>query len=303
MDPLDELLLGEGEQPAVGGPLITAIQQLAALPSVYLVCACRSHLYPQLKANALGSLLLEHRLDLPLLTEERLYQAIVKPAEIAGVFLESALVERLVANTAGEPGGLPILQAILVILWDKLERRYLSLHAFETIVLPSGAYTGDQRTAIQRTLALLADNKLAQLPSAELAVARTILVRLVQFGNGHAPLRRQQPAAALRTAGYAPPQFERVLNSLSADRLITLSGAIDQPALADLAHQGMIQGWPKLAGWIAADQENEGYRRDLEARRGAVGRQGAQAERPAGSRRCWPGRALVGRQSGQRHGR
>jgi hypothetical protein len=52
-----------------------------------------------------------------------LRDAIVMPAQTAGVALEDALVERLVADTAAEPGALPLLQATLVELWDVLARR------------------------------------------------------------------------------------------------------------------------------------------------------------------------------------
>ena len=48
--------------------------------------------------------------------------------------MESALVERLVADAASEPGILPFVQETLVLLWERLERRFLPLAAYEALV-------------------------------------------------------------------------------------------------------------------------------------------------------------------------
>ena len=59
--------------------------------------------------------------------QKGLRQAIVRPAEAVEVYIESALVERLLGDAKGEPGVLPLIQETLVLLWEKLERRFLPL--------------------------------------------------------------------------------------------------------------------------------------------------------------------------------
>ena len=64
----------------------------------------------------------------------------MRPAEDVGVYVEAALVERLVADAAGEPGVLPFVQETLTLLWEHLERRFLPLRAYEAMVMSSRSY-------------------------------------------------------------------------------------------------------------------------------------------------------------------
>src|SRR5205807_662973 len=75
-----------------------------------------------------------------------LREAIYRPAETVGVYVESALVERLASDAveARSLGILPLVQEVLVQLWEKLERRVLPLHAYAEFVLPRNAYAHHQ---------------------------------------------------------------------------------------------------------------------------------------------------------------
>ena len=196
-----------------------------------------------------------------------LRRAIVRPAEDVGVYVEAALVERLLADAAGEPGVLPFVQETLALLWEHLERRFLPLRAYEALVLPSKAYQGAPRTGLQVAMARRADAALAALPDVQQVIARRIFLRLVQFGEGRADTRRQQAVEALRSDGEDPTEFDRVLAHLAATRLLTLGGdQADGNRKADIAHEALIKGWPTLAGWVADRREAELARRRLEAK-------------------------------------
>src|SRR5207249_1183522 len=104
-------------------------------------------------------------------------QAIVRPAAAVGVYLESGLVERLLADAADEPGSLPLLQETLVLLWDHMAGRALTLPAYAE--LGSGG-----RSGLAVALAHKADATLAALTPAQQVVARRIFLRLIQFGEG-----------------------------------------------------------------------------------------------------------------------
>ena len=71
---------------------------------------------------------------------EALREAIVAPARQAGLYLERALIERLIGDAATEPGALPLLQEALVLLWDHCSHRLLRLESYET--LGSGGRSG-----------------------------------------------------------------------------------------------------------------------------------------------------------------
>ena len=70
-----------------------------------------SPLWPERPAQIL-------RIELTPLRGKALRDAIATPAERVGATVEPALIERLVADAASEPGILPLLQETLVQLWD-----------------------------------------------------------------------------------------------------------------------------------------------------------------------------------------
>ena len=56
---------------------------------------------------------------------DELARAIEEPAARAGLEAERALVEALVSDVAGEPGGLPLLSTTLLELWRARDGRVL----------------------------------------------------------------------------------------------------------------------------------------------------------------------------------
>ncbi len=164
---------------------------LAATPGCYVLLTVRADFYPDLMASLLWPEIQAHRAEVLPLGEAGLRQAIVRPAEDAGVFVETALVERLVADAAGEPGILPFVQETLVLLWEKVERCYLPLAAYEAL------------TGLQVAMADRAETALGSLGEEEQGIARRIFLRLIQFGEGRADTRRQQPVSALPRPGMS----------------------------------------------------------------------------------------------------
>lgn len=243
-----------------------AIQRFVALRDCYLVMTVRADFFGDLLSSALWPLLQAHRLEIAPLSADGLRAAIVKPAEDKGVFIESALVERLVAGSVGQPGLLPFVQEVLVRLWDKLERRYLPLSAYEALVLPLAGYSGKGRSGIQAAMAQLADEMIDRLPEDQQRIARRIFLRLVQFGEGRDNTRRQQPVSALRAAGDDPARFDATLNYLVENRLLVLSGDAAGEPRVDLAHEAMLTGWPRLEGWADEGRAAEATRRRYEER-------------------------------------
>ena len=234
--------------------------RLAGTPNCYVVLTVRADFYPDLMAAPLWREIQAHRFEVLPLDEEGLRQAIVRPAEDVGAFVEAGLVERLLADAAGEPGVLPLLQETLVLLWERLERRFLPLSAYEAL--------GDAaRTGLQVAMAHRADAALAELTPEQQAIARRVFLRLVQFGEGRADTRRQQPVTALHIAGDEPRLFEQTLHHLTDSRLLTLSGEERADGRrVDIAHEALIGGWPTLQGWLTERREAELTRRRLEAK-------------------------------------
>lgn len=260
------------------GPFQEAVQRLATVPGCLVVLTVRADFYPELMMAPLWLAIRGHRLEVLPLDERGLREAILRPARDVGVRIEQTLVERLVADAVGEPGVLPLVQETLVCLWEERQRRFLPFRAYEALATHRSAVGANEemdRTGLQVAMARRADDAFESLNenqdenvTADLQpTARRIFLRLVQFGEGRADTRRQQPIAALSAAGDLPRDVEETVNHFADRRLLTLTGtAGDLSRRVDIAHEALITGWPKLRRWVVERREAELTRRRLEAK-------------------------------------
>jgi WD40 repeat protein len=233
--------------------------RLAENERCWVVLTVRADFYADLMGSPLWTEIRSHRVEVAPLGDDGLRAAIVGPAEAAGVHVDPALVERLVADAAGEPGVLPLVQEALVLSWERLARRYLPLEAYTSIAGDVG------RTGLQAAMARRADAALAELTPERQAIARRVFVRLVQFGEGRADTRRQQRVVELRAADDDPAELDATVNHLVEHRLLTATGAeAGADRRVDLAHEALITGWPTLRGWLAERRDAEQVRRRLD---------------------------------------
>lgn len=224
-----------------------------------LVIALRADFYPDLMNSELWPVDPGQRLDVAVLRGEALRQAIRQPAEDVEVEIEEALIERLLADLAGEPGALPMLQETLVLLWERMRRRQITLDDYEQ--LGEG-----ERSGLAVAVARKADATVAELAPPEQVIAQRIFLRLIQFGEGRRDTRRQLPVADLRNATDDDQAFERTLEHLARNRLLTTSGEESGSRRVDIAHEALIVGWPRLQGWVSQRRAAEQTRRRLEAK-------------------------------------
>jgi hypothetical protein len=130
-----------------------ALLALEEVRGCHVVVTARADFYPDLMVAPLWRGIQAHRVEVTPLAGEGLRQAIVRPAESVGVFVEATLVDRLIGDAAREPGALPLIQETLVLLWERLERRLLPLRAYQALaVMPRKAYGEPPRTGLQVAL-------------------------------------------------------------------------------------------------------------------------------------------------------
>ena len=172
------------------------------------------------------------------------YRSVIEgPAGRAGLAVEPALVERLIDEVEGRPGGLPLLSTALVELWERRDGR--------TIPLSALAATGGISGAVGR----LAENAYGQLTDAEQATARIVFLRLVG-GEGEAMARRRVPLAEFDIA--TNPDMQRTLAVLTAARLLTADRGT-----VEVAHEALFREWPRLEDWLDEDQQSRRVRAHL----------------------------------------
>ncbi|MDQ2809423.1 MAG: TIR domain-containing protein [Chloroflexota bacterium] len=223
-----------------------------------LILTVRADFYADLASGPLGPLDSGVRLLLAPPQGQELCAAIQEPARALNVFVEDDLAQRLLADAGHEPGALPLLQETLRLLWDQRKRRLLLLDSYQQLDSGGGG--------LAVALAQRADNKWDQLVAAQQTIARRILMRLVQFGEGRADTRRRQVVGDLRAQADDPAVFAGTLDKLTALRLVTVdeAGQGGDQTVVDIAHEALIAGWPRLKGWLGTNREDEQTRRRLE---------------------------------------
>ncbi|MFJ8631060.1 helix-turn-helix domain-containing protein [Streptomyces sp. NPDC093568] len=165
---------------------------------------------------------------------DRLREAIVRPAGAAGLLVERTVTDRILAEVADEPGGLPLMSHTLLELWRRRRAKRLTLAAYETI--------GGVRGAVAHT----AEEVFERLDPAEAASARATLLRLISPGEGGPDTRRPVPRSELQATGAAALVLERLV----AARLVTVDGDS-----VELAHEALITAWPRLRQWVEDERE------------------------------------------------
>ncbi|MFL5860594.1 MAG: BTAD domain-containing putative transcriptional regulator, partial [Solirubrobacteraceae bacterium] len=161
-----------------------------------------------------------------------LAEAIEQPAARAGLEIERPLVEELVSHAAGQSGGLPLLSAMLVELWQARDRRVLRYESYRA----SGA--------LHAAVARLAEAAYGQLGTAQQHVARTVLLRLAGDQAGTL-VRRRAPVAELDRIDGANPVVSALING----RLLTLSDG-----RVELSHEALLHEWPRYRAWLDEDR-------------------------------------------------
>lgn len=186
------------------------------------------------------------------MTVFELREAIEFPAHKVGLSLEQGLTQQIISDFLGEPGALPLLQHTLYELWYKQDRGILSLSGYQEI--------GGVRGAISKR----AEKEYQALTKIEQQIARRILLRLVQPGEGSEDTRRRTSIDELYTRQQDKEAVNTVINRLTNSRLITSS--VDERTnieKLDVAHEALIRGWPTLQKWIDTDRDSLKLHRKL----------------------------------------
>src|SRR5262249_57900733 len=112
---------------------LDAIAQAASASdgATTIVIAVRADFYGRCAGHrALASLLASAQILVGPMDEGELRRAIELPAERAGLMVQEELVDSLVSDTAGQPGGLPLLSTALLQLWTRRRERTLHLEDY-----------------------------------------------------------------------------------------------------------------------------------------------------------------------------
>ncbi|MFD4878914.1 hypothetical protein ACFWOB_36880 [Streptomyces sp. NPDC058420] len=178
------------------------------------------------------------------MTADELRDAVVRPAQAAGLLVERELTARIIDEVLDWPGALPMLSHALLETWKRRRSRLLTLAAYEA--------AGGVRGAIAAT----ADEVYEQMTPASAVVARRLLLRLIEPGRGTVDTRR--PLTRSELADWVDPEVPAVVERLACARLLTVNEDGVQ-----LAHDALITCWPRLRDWVDEEREQLRHHRRL----------------------------------------
>jgi WD40 repeat protein/DNA-binding SARP family transcriptional activator len=176
------------------------------------------------------------------MSEPDLRSAIEGPARRAGLRLEPGLADLLVREVEGEPAALPMLSHVLRETWLRREGPTLTVAGYRA--------TGGIRHAVAQS----AEDLYEAMDETRRRLLRGLLLRLVASSDDGGAV----PARLARTKVAADAAYVELVERLVDARLVT----IDEETV-QIAHEALVQVWPRFRGWLDDDVEGQRLFRHL----------------------------------------
>ena len=232
---------------------------------------------------------------LPTISEPGLRALIVTPARLAGLQVDTGLVEAMVRDARGEPGVLPLVESALAELWNDARvhgRQALSKSYYE------------QHNGVVGMLAKQADALINSLGDKGRGQALDLLLALTRINEGGRHTRRRLSRADASHEAGGGAQGEKVLDVLSGKRVQQLGGGQvsgplrlvvtdgdDDSGYVELVHEMLVRPgerkdaegravgyWPTLYAYVFKHRDRDFQKQQLQvdaqrwSERGGLGR-------------------------------
>jgi hypothetical protein len=187
------------------------------------------------------------------MSPEGLREAITKPAEKAGHVLDASTVDRLIEQTEGREGALPLLQFALTRIWEGLAEGKEAAQTLREIGGVGGSLAGEAQRIYEG------------LSVEEKETARRIFLGLVQLGEGAKDTRRRMELERVVSHRDKLEQVQKVIGRFSAPgvRLITLADD-GGTKTAEVTHEALFEHWQQLKIWLDKSRSDLQFQRRLD---------------------------------------
>ena len=166
---------------------------------------------------------------------DTLREIIERPAQLAGLSFEDGLVDLIVRTAAGQANVLPMLQFMLLRLWEDRNRatNSVGLREYEDVGGLEGAIAACAERAVQA------------LSTKQVEQSRSVFRRLVGVSRDGTLHARRVPIAEFEDAQR--PIVERLVSA----RLLV----VDESEEVRIAHESLMHRWPRLELWIQEEKQ------------------------------------------------
>lgn len=191
----------------------------------------------------LGRRLQEALVLVPPLEDEEVAAAIAEPARHVGVAAEPSLVATVVRDVQARSSSLPLLQYAMTDLFERRRGDLLTRDAYKRAGGLSGA------------LVRRADQVYTRLTGDQRDRARQMFLQLITIAESGEFARRRIHRDSLYSDDR---QFvDEILEQFGAQRLLTFDQDTETgAATVEVAHESLLDVWPRLAGWIDEARED-----------------------------------------------
>lgn len=247
--------------------LLAAVEEYEPEYRVYVVITMRSdYLGDCARFPGLPEALNESQYLVPRMTKEQLREAIEGPAALGGVQLEPDLLRRLLDKTGDDPDQLPVLQHLLMRMWEVREQTETGAK------ITQKEYDHPSVGGWENALNLHADKVFDDLPEGRQTIAKRVFQRLTEKGEVGRESRR--PTKLRELAAVAEAEEEEVKAVVEHFReegcnfLTSPDRELTGESVIDISHESLIRRWNRLGQWAAEETDwGEWYRRVEDRRR------------------------------------
>ncbi|MDD2815282.1 MAG: tetratricopeptide repeat protein [Thiotrichaceae bacterium] len=187
----------------------------------------------------------------PRLDVEQLRAAIEEPAFVFGGEIEAALVTQLLEDAENNPDQLPLLQHVLMRLWNlaQVNQTALNTQAYEAL--------GGLKAALSNH----ADEVYNALSESQQGLAEVLFRGLTERGDALRDTRRPlQLAKIVELAGVTTAEMVAVIDAFrQADccfLMPPLGLVLQDETVIDISHESLIRQWERLKDWAADEAES-----------------------------------------------
>jgi WD40 repeat protein len=211
---------------------------------------------------------------IPRLTRDQLREAISGPVAVGGGQITPRLVNRLLNDVGDNQDQLPVLQHLLMRVWDESKEKQLEIEVKEvnatTRTPHSEVHNGESLDlccyeavgGMAEALSRHADEAFNDLPDERSReVAEKLFKGLTEKGSDNREIRR--PVTLGEICAMAGARAAEVITVIETFRqpgrsfLMPPAGvALDEDSLIDISHESLIRGWSRLKQWTEEEAQS-----------------------------------------------
>jgi hypothetical protein len=193
----------------------------------------------------------------PIMQPDELESAITEPAAQAGYQLDKEIVQRLIGQTEGQKGSLPLLQFALTRIWEGLQNGVEPAETLHNIGGVGGSLAGEAQRLYQ------------SLKPEDQAIARSIFLALVQVNEDSADTRRRAPVSELIPSDGDENRVWSIINKFADPGVRFLATFSDKQhgemiEMIEVAHEALIRNWGQLKEWLKECRQDLRKKRKIE---------------------------------------